>query len=333
MNNQTPEIHKMMEAMGFYHVEDGNYALRNFSLKINFDGKMSPKVLKSAASGLDNMLTVAARILSDATEQEIILAGISVNTVQAGSCEFDKIELITKIVSTIKDMDYKTVLTICLSGLACFSIYWFSQYQITKLEADSRTETPGLITVKDSTISITESLNNQYPGNEETVDKIVQAIVNLYEKSPRVMRKFARGLTEISHPGEIEPTNVQFSSDNNQGKQTTHTLLTEEQIQLVPDKMPPEEKSEPEPELCKNVQIAIIKIDTESNADSAIQCRIIDEDYSNKKCSLIIHEAAQKQEIMNRFPKNVNVNLYALKQLTPNGETKLKAYVLKDILN
>ena len=56
-----------------------------------------------------------------------------------------------------------------------------------------------------------------------------------------------------------------------------------------------------------------------------------DENYSNKKCPLIIHDAGLRQEIMQRFPKNVNVDLYALKKYNAKGEVCLVGYVLKAI--
>lgn len=334
----TETENKDLSSKGFYITpENGTLTLKNFSLKVDFNGRMTPKVLKNTASGLDHILTTAAIVLSDVTNHDLILEGISVGNVQSGSCGYENIALIIRetknLIAEIKDMDYKKLLTICLTGLTFFSVDRFSQYKTAELAAESQTAPQGLITVKDSTIKITDTLNSLYPEHKDTIEKIVQAIVDLHEKSPRTARKFAKGLTEISHPGDIDATSVQFGTDTNTGEQTTQTLLTEEQISIIPNKMPPEEKEEPKPELCRNVQISIIKIDTESTADSAIQCRIVDEDYSNKKCPLIIHDKEMRQEIMNRFPANINVNLFALKQYLPSGEMKLKAYILKDILN
>lgn len=98
-----------------------------------------------------------------------------------------------------------------------------------------------------------------------------------------------------------------------------------------PRKLPKEEKAEPEQELYQNVQIEVVKIDKESTADNALQCRILDENYSNKKCPLIIHEATLRQEIMQQFPKNVNVDLYALKKYDSKGKMQIVGYVLKAI--
>ncbi|MBR5887754.1 MAG: hypothetical protein IKZ07_06040 [Akkermansia sp.] len=326
-----------LTAMGLYLSEDGTLHLKNFSLKIDFSGTMTPKVLKNAASGLDNILITAARLMSDVAGENLVLEGISVGTVQSGSCGFKDIALVIRetknLIGEIKDMDYKKLLTICLTGLALFSIDRFSQYKTAELATEAQAESAGGIIIKDSTITITDSLNALYPGQEEIVNKVVQAMANMQEKSPRNMRKFAKGLTELSHPGDIEATGVQFGSDKIDGSETSQTLLTEEQIKLVPAKLPPEETTNPEPELCRNVQIAIIKIDKESDAENAIQCRIVDEDYSNKKCPLIVENASQREEIMKRFHKNINVNLYAIKQYQPSGEMKLKAYILKDILD
>lgn len=317
-----------------------DFELGFFSLKIDFDGIMTPQVLQSAASGIGGMLDTTSRLFSAVVGEDINLQHISIGHVQAGSCGFEDIKAyfkdIGECLKTIKDMDHRTLFIVCTAALSWIAINKYGEYKIAELAAESgkTISTQTGVFIENSTIRLKDNLLNLCPNlSDDLLEKIIEELAKLQEKSPRAMRRYAKGLVEATHPGGETATGITMGvSDNKDTEKTLHRILDEEAINRLPDKLPPEEPKELEEEYCKNVQIEVIKIDKESKADTALQCRILDEDYSQKKCPLVIHRGDLRTEIMQRFPQNINVNLYIVRKKNAQGEVKIVRYVLDDII-
>ena len=267
-----------------------DFELGFFSLKIDFDGIMTPQVLQSAASGIGGMLDTTSRLFSAVVGEDINLQHISIGHVQAGSCGFEDIKAyfkdIGECLKNIGQMKTRNLLILCVTALALYSVSKYSDFKEAELAAASGKTSPTQtgIFIENSTISIKDNLLALHPdASEEDVEKIIEELAKLQEKSPRAMRRYAKGLVEATHPGGETATGITMGvSDNKDTEKTLHRILDEEAIKRLPDKLPPEEPKELEEEYCKNVQIEVIKIDKESKADTALQCRILDEDYSQK---------------------------------------------------
>lgn len=326
---------------GFSLAADGSLALDGISLRILFDESLDTKVLKDATAGLDGAVSASAELFSSIIGEDVTIGRSKVKQVKAGSCDFQGISLViekgSELARVLGTMDVQQLFIICLTGVALYALYRSFNYaekrDANKLLQNQKTPSQE-VHINDSIVLVQTDLNNRFPNSEQLVNMVVDKLTTIQTEKPSLLRRFATGLTKMAHPGGVEAKGIVTGTENPaMNRKEEVSVLDEEQMKSIPKKMPPKEAEEPEQEFCHNVQIEVIKIDKESTADNALQCRIVDEGYSQKKCPLIIHDANQRQEVMDRFPKNMNVNLFALKRRNSNGEMELKGYVLKDILH
>lgn len=322
---------------GFTLLEDGSLQLKGFNVRLDFKDSLQTRILKDAVDGLDGVLSSTAELFSLVLGDDFQVKYSSVENVQAGSCTFKDISVVLEksknLFDVVRHMDSKKILIICATGITWYALHGIFGY----LEERNRVEASGAnenctISVQDSIIMVGNDLRRRFPDDETEVNHVLACLAQLVESKPKVLRKAAGGLTKLAHPGGIDADGIVAGSTDGTGQSKEFQLLNHDEVQSVPQKLPALPSEEPQQELINNVQIEVIKIDKESKSDSALICRILDENYSQKKCPLIIHDAGMRQEVMNRFPKNIFVNLYALKKRTTKGEMILKGYVLKDIL-
>ena len=317
---------------------DEQMDLKFFSFKLDFDGTLTPGVLKNAAEGIEWMLESSTQLFSAVTGEELALQQIGIGRVEAGSCGFQDIALLFKeikgILKEAKDMPAKNLFIVCLTLCTLLATKEFAAYKTAELAQSGSGE--GNIVIKDNDLTIRDSLIQLFPTlNKETAAKLVETGLELVEKDPKIMRKFKKGLVTATHPGGVETKGILAGINEMPGEEAKDLvpIIDEEGVKKLPDKMPAEPKKEQEKEYLRNVQIEVTKIDKESAADNAILCRIVDEEYSQKKVPLIIHDEELKAEIMRRFPKNANVNLYMLSQEGKQGERRIVGYVLDKIID
>lgn len=330
------EDKETIEKCGFQFGKNGEVVLRNFSLKLEFDGKLDTQVLKDAAIGLDSTVNSAACVYSRILGEDVRIARSELKTVKAGSCDFQGISLVientNELIKTLKDMDMQHLFVICTSGIILYTIHrvftYMEKHDIANLAREKK-ETTQNVQIEELNVNIGENLKHQYPENEKEVELVTEAIEAMSKEQPRTLRNFAKGLTKLAHPGSAEVTRIVSTICKDGEEPQAHVLLNDEELKSIPSKMPKETKAEPTPELYQNVQIEVVKIDKESSSDNALQCRIVDENYSNKKCPFIIDDLKMREEVMQRFPKNINADLYALKKYNSKGEMTIVGYVLK----
>lgn len=329
---------QLLEQQGIEIGEENELILRNFSIKLEFDGTLDTQVLKDAASGLDGTVKAAASVYSKILGEDVRISRTELKSVKAGSCDFKGLSLVieqsAEVLKVLKEMDMQHLFMICTTGTVIYSIYrvfnLLEKRDIAKQVKEAKGD-DNSVHIEQLNVNVGEELLKRYPEHEKEVKLVADTLETMAKEQPKTLRNFAAGLTKLAHPGDAEVTSIRTSAERPNAEPLEQELLNEEEIQQVPKKLPKEEKAEPEQELYQNVQIEVVKIDKESTADNALQCRILDENYSNKKCPLIIHEAALRQEIMQQFPKNVNVDLYALKKYDSKGKMQIVGYVLKAI--
>ncbi len=329
---------QFLKRQGLEINKENELILKNFSLKLEFDGKLDTRVLKDAACGLDSTIKAAADVYSRVLGEDVRISRTELKSVRAGSCDFQGISLVieqsAEVIKILKEMDMPHLFMICTTGTVIYALYrvfnFLEKRDLAKLVKNAKGD-DNSVHIEHLHVNIGDELLKRYPEHQKEVQLVAGTLEAMAKDQPKTLRNFAAGLTKLAHPGDAEVTCIRTSAERPEGESMEQVLLNEEEIQQVPKKLPQEEKAEPEQELYQNVQIEVVKIDKESAADNALQCRIVDENYSNKKCPLIIHDAGLRQEIMQRFPKNVNVDLYALKKYNAKGEVCLVGYVLKAI--
>lgn len=330
---------KEWESYGFQVSEEGEVVLGNFSLTIDFDGILDTKVLKDAAAGLDAVVSSGVQLFSRIIGQNVVPGPTQINLVEAGSCTFKDIRLgikdVKKLAETIRKMNKFKLFLICMTCLGSYTVYKFAAYKEAQLQAENSASThiDNSIHFENAKIQIRDSLNARFPDSQAEVDTVISELETMHKEAPMTMRRYAKGLTNLAHPGGVEATGITTGVRQGEQQEVTQDLISPDQMKDIPREMPPREPAQQTQEFYPDVQIEVVKIDTESRADSALMCRILDEGYSSKKCPLIIHDAALKATVLQLFPKPMNVSLYALMRDTGSGDPAIVGYVLKSILD
>lgn len=312
----------------------------NVSLKINFDGKLDTQILKDATAGLDSAINSVSSLYASVLGENVKISRSHISAVKAGSCDFQGISLVieksTELAKIIKGMNPSYLLIICITGTVLYSVYKLFNYLEKKKIAETGTTSSTVdnsVHIQNSPIEINigDELLRRFPQHEQEARHVAGKIESFAVEQPSAIANMAKGLIKMAHPGSAEVTSIVATDERENGSTETTVLLGEDDVKKMPLKYPKEERPAPSLELYRNVQIEVVKIDRESSADNALQCRIIDENYSNKRQPLIIDDTAMREEVMRRFPKNMNVDVFALKKIDSKGKESIIGYVLKEI--
>lgn len=307
--------------------------LGTFSLKIKFEGPLDTQILKEATAGLDNVLACAAELATQIIGGDAyVKARGSVQSVEAGSCNFKDIALIIdkskELFTTIKSMQPVNLGIICVTAVSLYALYGY--FGICHEEAIGNANDSNHIEVGgDVKITLTNALNNQFPDQEETIALVVEKIL---EMGARAKKRSARGITELVHPNGISTSGISGSLSSEPEKTTE--IITAAQAAIIPVQMP---KEETKPEEIKahlsNVCIEVTKVDIESSSDKAIMCRIQEEGYSSKRLPLVIDDEKLRMRVLDRFPKQMYADLFEISIKNANGDTKPQCYILDKLIN